>query len=341
VIEVTTSADCWDVWRSEVGLDDVYYDLRYLEVWQDWERGEAVGVRFTHPLGTVLFPVIRVPLDRLAGGGGAVDLRTAYDFGGPLAFGERPGELIAAFDRVWTKVVESWGGVTEFCRLHPFRCRHRPAGASFHAANYVVELAGDPGAIWARLHPTHRRQVRRARRDGLRARVHGSPSPEQAGAFATLYGETMERVDGAAFYRFPRRLLTRLLALDEVCLVEVDDAAGPVAMALFLASGRELFYFLGASTRHAALATPSALLHDEARRFACAQGFERIHYGGGSEGVRGFKSRLADSQVPYYVVRRIHDVRAYERILAATGCRDAGEFPPYRSLLFKSPPELC
>lgn len=341
MIEVTTSAPCWDAWRSEVSLDDVYYDLRYLEIWQGWERGEAVGVRFTHPLGTVLYPVIRVPLDSLAAGAGAVDLRTAYDFGGPLAFGERPGELMAAFERVWTGVVKSWGGVTEFCRLHPFRCRHHPAEARFHAGNYVVELDGDPEEILARLHATHRRYVRRARRDGLLARVHGSPSAERTEAFAALYRETMERVEGPAFYRFPRRLLTRLLALDETSLVAVDDAEGPVAMAIFLASGRELFYFLGASTRRASLHAPNALVHDEARRFARERGFERIHYGGGGEGVRQFKSRIADREVPYYVVRRVHDPRRYARLLAANDCRDDGPFPGYHGLLFKSPSAGC
>jgi predicted N-acyltransferase len=205
----------------------------------------------------------------------------------------------------------------------------------------VVELAGDPDDILARLHSGHRRDVRRARRDGLMASVRRRPPPERAAAFAALYRETMERVRCAPFYRFPERLLTRLLALDEMSLAAVDDAEGPVAMALFLASGRELFYYLSASTKRAASQTANALLHDEARRFACRNGFERLHYGGGGEGLRGFKSRLADGEEAYYVLRRVHDERAYARLLAANDCREGGEFPAYRELLFKASPERC
>lgn len=330
MIEVTTSLRRWDAWRREAGLADVYYDLRYLRIWQRWERGEATGVRFTHPLGTVLYPLIRVPLDALAAGAGAVDLRTAYDFGGPLAFGERPAEVMAAFDREWTETVRGWGVVSEFCRLHPFRCRCRPPQARFHAGHHVLELEGSADEILARLHRGHRRDVRRARRGPLTAGVHPSPPPALAGAFADLYAETMERVASEPFYRLPRRLIARLVGLDEVTLVTVDDARGPVSMALFLASGRELYYFLSASTTRSSRHTPIAMLHDEARRFALSQGFERIHYGGGGGGLERFKSRLSDSQVPYYVVKRVHDPAAYARLVEANDCRGESVFPAYR-----------
>jgi hypothetical protein len=333
VIETTTSPGRWDDWCREVGLGDVYYDLRYLEIWETWEGGEAVGIRFVDALGTVLYPLLRRPLDALAGGAGAVDVRTAYDFGGPLAFGERPAELLAAFDDAWTQEARRWGVVSEFCRLHPFRCRRRPPAASFHADNYVLELSGSRDEVLARLHRSHLRDLRRARRGPLRARVERSPSPARVDAFAALYGETMERRGSDPFYRFPRRLLERLLGLDEVSLVAVDDAQGPVAMALFLASGRELFYFLSASSPRAARHTPGALLHDEARRFALAQRCERIHYGGGGEGVRRFKSRLADSKVPYYVVRRVHDPATYARLVSANRCEHETVFPAYQGLL--------
>lgn len=334
MIETTTSLRRWDAWRHEVGLDDPYYDLRYLRIWQTWERGEAVGVRFTHPLGTVLYPLLRLPLDALAGGDGRVDVRTAYDFGGPLAFGESADELLAAFDAAWTEQARRWGVVTEFCRLHPFRCRRRPAAARFHADNYVLELAGTEDEVRARLHHSHRRHVRRARGGPLRPRIERAPPPASAEAFAALYAETMERLESIPFYRFPRRLLDRLLARDEMTLVAVDDARGPLAMALFLASGRELFYFLGASsprpeTRH----TAGALLHDEARRFALTEGFERIHYGGGAPGLRLFKSRISDSSVPYYIVQRVHDPAAYARLVTANGGDEATGFPAYHGLL--------
>lgn len=333
MIETTTSLRRWDAWRREVGLDDVYYDLRYLRIWQTWEGGEAVGVRFVHPLGTVLYPLLRLPLDALAGGAGAVDVRTAYDFGGPLAFSERPDEVLAAFDAAWTEEARRWGVVSEFCRLHPFRCRHRPPAARFHADHYVLELAGTVDEIFARLHRSHRRDVRRARRGPLHAWADRSPSAARIAAFGALYGETMERRKSDPFYRFPRPLLDRLIARDEVTLVAVDDPQGPVAMALFLASGNQLFYFLSASSLHAARHTPGALLHDAARRFALEQGFERIHYGGGSAGVRRFKSRLADSRVPYYIVQRVHDPPAYARLVSANRCAGATGFPAYRGLL--------
>lgn len=333
MIEATTSLRRWDAWRREIGLDDVYYDLRYLRIWQRWEGGEAVGVRFVHPLGTVLYPLLRLPLDALAGGAGAVDVRTAYDFGGPLAYGQRPDELLAAFDAAWTEEARRWRVVSEFCRLHPFRCRPLPPSARFHADHYVLELAGTEDEIAARLHRSHRRDVRRARRGPLRARVDRSPPPARVDAFAALYSETMERRGSDPFYRFPRRLLGLLCARGEVALVGVDDSQGPVAMALFLASGRELFYFLSASSPRAARHTPGALLHAEARRFALEQGFERIHYGGGDAGVRRFKSRLADSRVPYYIVQRVHDPAAYARLVNANGCAGVTGFPAYHGLL--------
>ena len=333
-IETTTDAETWKTWRDAAGVEDVYYSFDYLNIWESEEKGEPVGIRFDGSAGRVLYPLVRVPLDSLDGGEGYVDVRTAYDFGGPLTFtyGTDGSTLLDQFEPEFTELLESWNTVTEFARLHPLRVETVPDNAVHHADNYVVDLSEGFEPVYDGYKSSFARNVRQAEDHGLDIAIDDDPGDEERTAFSDLYLDTMEKVDAEPFYFFDRGTLEMLMDLEEMATVTTRTSDGDIiASALVLESANDLFYFLGASDQDYLELRPNNILFDRIIRHAARSDYDHFHLGGGSQGLRRFKSQMATGTVDYHLFKRIHDHEAYEAICEAEGEDPEDDaFPPYR-----------
>jgi len=267
----------------------------------------------------VLYPVVRVPLDDLPGGRGHHDLRVPYDFGGPLALGDDPVALLAAFDEAMAPLRKEWGVVTEFARLHPYWTP--PPDAVPRGAHAAVDLHAEG----AEHHATHRQDVRRALREGVRVTFHDAPAPSDLDAFLSLYAHTMERLDAVPYFRFDPGVLRRVGEHPAMTLAVARRDADVLAAALFLRAGKRYFYFLSASGPAHLRLRPNNLLLHEAIAWARREGARTLHLGGGSPSLRRFKERLANVRVQTALWRRVHDPGA----LRALGGHDDGWFPTW------------
>lgn len=333
-LEVIDEDAAWDELRAGLGLEGPYVRLDWARIWAVEEGGRAFGIVGRGSAGTVLYPLVEIPLDRLAGGAGHVDWRTPYDFGGPFVAGPDPADVLARFEpalRAWGR---ARGVVTEFARLHPYRTAlARPSDALPHQDHCVAVLDDGLEAARAACDSTHRRNVRAARRRGVGVAVHEDPNPAVAEAFIELYAETMEHLGASADYRFSRATMEAILARGESVLVTaaVDDRI--IAAHCYLVSGDTLFYFLGASSRADLSLRPVNLLHDAAFELALARGLRRLHLGGGADPLRRFKRQIGPSSQPYFVLRRVHDEPAYRRLVDRNPTPAPATFPAYRRVL--------
>lgn len=338
-IETTTDAETWTTWIDAAGVEDVYYSFDYLEIWETEEKGEPVGIRFDGSAGRVLYPVVCVPLDPLEEGTGYVDVRTAYDFGGPLTIthGADGSTLLDQFDPAFVELLESWNTVTEFARLHPLRVDSVPDDAVHHADNYVVEFDEGYERVYDEYKSSFARNVRQAEDHGLEVAIEDEPDDAARRAFIDLYLDTMEKVDAEPFYFFDESTLQALMDLPEMATVTTRTETGEIAAsAIVLQSANDLFYFLGASDRDYLDLRPNNILFDRIIRHAAQSGYDQLHLGGGSEGLRRFKSQMATGTVEYYLRKRVHDREAYETICEAEGENpDADAFPPYRDAILE------
>jgi hypothetical protein len=313
----------------------VYYSARYARIWAAEEAGRFVGIRYSGPAGVVLYPLILVPLDSLPGGAGLQEARTPYDFGGPRGFGEDLEALHEAFRPELLAWFASQGVVSEFARLHPLSGGGRSADAKLHAENFTVDLGTAYDDLFAAQHRRHRRAVRAFTKRHGEPRVVSDISTDDASMFIELYEQTMARVGASTDYFFDGETLRALTTLEEMSLVRAGSVDAPFGAALFLRSGADLFYFLGASSSERPAGTNNAIF-DAAIRYGQSLGLRMLHLGGGSESLRSFKSQIASGSVPYYVLLRVVDEERYSAVCEACGAAGAAQFPAFRPLLVAS-----
>ena len=330
--ETTRDDETWAAWLAAAEVDDVYYSSRYARIWAQEEHGSFIGIRYESTAGRVLYPLLLVPLDALPAGAGVFEARSPYDFGGPRADSDDSEEVHREFRIALLDWLRSRHVVSEFARLHPLSGGGRPADARPHAENFIVDLTIPYDDLLASQHRRHRRAVRAfARRNG-EANVVSQVSPDDTSAFIALYALTMSRVGAGLDYRFTRETLSALMALDEMCLVRAEGENGTCGGALFLRSGSDLFYFLGASAGDRPPGTNNAIF-DAAIHHAQSRGLQTLHLGGGNESLRDFKSQIASGTIPYCVLQRIVDESRYAALCEACGASGSADFPAFRSML--------
>ncbi|MBW1761568.1 MAG: hypothetical protein DRH30_09550 [Deltaproteobacteria bacterium] len=330
--DTTRDDETWSAWLADAGVDDVYYSASYAAIWAREERGSFIGIRYESATGRMLYPLLLVPLDSLPGGAGLVEARTPYDFGGPRGDSADLVQLHEEFRTALVAWLRSHRVVSEFARIHPLCEGGRPADAKIHAQNFIVDLSLAYDDLFSSQHRRHRRAVRAfARRNGD-ADVISDISPADASSFVELYDRTMRRVGASSDYHFTHETLSALMSLEEMCLMRATGETGTGGAAIFLRSGSDLFYFLGASADDRPPGTNNAIF-DAAIRHAQARGLRTLHLGGGSESLRAFKSQIATGTVPYSLVQRIVDAPRYAALCEACDSSDSTHFPAFRSKL--------
>jgi predicted N-acyltransferase len=335
-LEVTRDRSIWNAWLA--GLpSDVRDTPAYYGVARHLDPGEACCARFEADGSVVVYPFLK---RRVPAHGDRWDVTSAYDLGGYLLRVERAGDssrLLASFQREWTAWCQEQRVVSEFVRLHPLRLPSTdptllPDGFEHHQDHAVVDLeetGQDPASMY---HASHQRSLRRGRRAGLEgSRLSCDDWPE----FHSQYEASMLRVGAPHYYRFPRAFFAELVReIPGVELFGVRHAGNLIASALFLSSRKILYYFLGGSDPAAWHLRPNNVLFDHVIRWARAEGFERLHLGGGAPELRRFKMGFGARPVPYYVLRKVHDPETYERLIRPEDQALGPFFPQYRAAAF-------
>lgn len=135
----------------------------------------------------------------------------------------------------------------------------------------VVDLSASPSALWTRLSPGVRYNVRLARRHGLRV-VDGRG--DDLGAFYRLLAQTAARAGFGVHCREYYEAAWEHLASQgqaRLALAELDGE--PLAAALTLTAGRRAFHVYAGSSLVGRQLKPNDLLHWEVIRRAQADGF--------------------------------------------------------------------
>jgi len=341
-LETTRDPNEWEAWRGAMGLEDAYYRADYGRIWEGEESAEWVGLRYgAGEAGEVLYPVLRDPLDYLPAAEGHCDLRTAYDFGGPVVRGERPAEAMREFREALEGLAGEWGVVTEFARLHPYRVTTLPDAAGFHADNLHVDLTRDVDGVRGAYADRHARRVGEAEEAGLEvALYHGEEAGAWSEDFIELYYRTMLRVGAGGHYFFLPETLRSLVRHPKMTLAVVRLPGGAsgggakiVGAGMFFRAAEVVYYYLSGSHPHHLEKRPNNLMLDRIVEYGCGNSFERLHLGGGDESLRGFKSQVATGSVSYHILQKVYDEKAYRRLAKSVGGDpdpDAdGAFPAY------------
>lgn len=225
--------------------------------------------------------------------------------------------------------------------LRPDAHAHAPADAgAFHGETVNVDLTLPATTLWAQMRHNHRRDITKAIKSGLVARM--DQGFERYGAFKQLYRATMDRRSASPYYFFGDEYFAGLRdALGErlhLCVVEKDDAV--IGAGLFIETGGIVQYHLGGTDESFNRLESSKLMIHFACGWAKERGNHYMHLGGGVGGATDsllhFKAGFSPLRHPFYTWRAVIDMAEYRRLVRAHDPSSdletpGGFFPLYRA----------
>ncbi len=266
------------------------------------------------------------------------DIETPYGYGGPISNSE-DADFLSEANRAFSEWCISHGVVAEFIRFHPLlqnqrwvrsganrsydnmtnvnrsdndrqnakrsdnsgsdvNIRFDRETASIDLSRFNVDASPfDKGA---------RNVIKRAQRLGICVKAY--PARDYIGQFEELYRRTMDRLGVDEYYYFSKKYFTNLAELSDASgMLLVSEQAGVWAVAaLFFGGTKWLHYHLSASDPEQRLPGATNLLLYEAARMGRAQGYTRLHLGGGrtnapSDSLLKFKRAMATDMHSFYL----------------------------------------
>jgi len=323
---------------------DVYHLPAYSVV--DAGPGER-PVAFVHREGdsVLLLPLVVRPIEDSP----LLDARSPYGYPGPVSnvAPDSPGG-VDFWHRAGLGLVEALREariVACFVRLNPLfdvstEALARVGAVVEHGQTVAVDLTQTPEELWSGTRSNHRRQINRARREGVTTTVDDwSLLPE----FVSIYHETMDRVGATDFYFFDDAYFAALRAevSDSVHLIVAESEGVSLAGGLFFSCDGITQYHLGATRDDALARQPMKLVQADAMAWARGRGDHTFHLGGGLGGTDDplfhFKAGFSSWHPPFGTWRVVTDPHAYARIAAERAPTvDASDlvrfFPAYREL---------
>jgi hypothetical protein len=315
---------------------DVYHLPGYVRLDAGLSGARPVAFRYAEAGRVLLVPLLlrEIPDTDL------LDAISPYGYPGPvtdtgsddLGFWSRGGQAMA--ELLCTQRV-----VTAFIRLHPLLDHPAPALAEtgtvvHHGETVSIDLRLSAEEIWQQTHRSHRNQINKAKRAGIRIVIDDWDRLDE---WIATYHATMRRVGATDFYFFAPEHFHRLrdtLAGTAHLAVAVDGDDEVLGGNLFFEYGGFMHTHLQ-STRDGEIRYADKLLYHEVRMWGRDRGNEVYHLGGGvggqADSLFRYKAAFAAGRHQFHTWRVITDQRSYEKLAGTpTPQALAGRFPPYR-----------
>jgi serine/alanine adding enzyme len=204
------------------------------------------------------------------------------DYGGLCTDGDRVADLTLV--TAATDLARANGAELELRHL-----TDRPIDlpASRHKVTMTLDLDDGEEAVWGRIRSNRRGQVRKARRNGLVASVHG---PEALDAFYHIIATNMRDL-GSPVHR--RRYFQAVLTGfgDDARIILVRDGTEPVGAGVVLLHGDRIVLPWSSSLRSSFSRGPNQLLYWEALRYGIERGCRLFDFGRSSRDSGTFESK--------------------------------------------------
>ncbi|GAA1549045.1 Acetyltransferase (GNAT) domain-containing protein [Brevibacterium sandarakinum] len=312
-------------------------------------RATLMAAVWTEDSGHILYPFFMRSIEGpTRGGDGRFELRdiiSPYGYGGPLHWGLADAAESAA--RFWADF-DSWARdnnvVSEFlrCSLFDEELLPYPGRLRQRQTNFVRDLTVSAEELWTGVLSKVRRNVRRAKREGVSAVI--DTEGELIDEFLRIYLSTMDRRSSAQWYRFDREFFAGLhAALPGKCAYVFAQHEGRlISVDLLLLGADAGYYFLGGTDEAAFSVRPNDFVKWEVMNWLHERKYRNYVLGGGvrsDDGLERYKRGFApDGGVAFLTGERVFATEEYERLTAArrAGVDESGLtwdeefFPAYR-----------
>ena len=263
---------------------DFYHLPEYVAACAAYEHGDGRALYVEDGAASFLLPLIIRDIpesDRR-------DAMSPYGYPGPLVSGSSDPEFLSTAMATGLAAIGAGGIVSVFVRLHPLLNDLPPVGVGevvLHGETVSIDLSLSQATRHAQLRHNHRRDISRARRNGLVARE----DVDFAGfdEFKRIYRDTMELRAADSYYFFGDEYFDGLRdALQgRLHLMLVEQGEAVAAAGLFVETDGIVQYHLGGTERTLATFEPAKLLLEYAADWATQRGNRNLHLGGGVGGA--------------------------------------------------------
>lgn len=203
------------------------------------------------------------------------------DYGGACAAG---GDAERALVATAAAIAHEENAVLELRCSDP---RPLDLSCSLDKATMLLPLGDDEDAVWDRLSSERRNRIRKGRKAGLKAGIHG---PEALDDFFKVFAANMRDLGSPVH---SRSFFSRAAAeLDgRLRVVVVRDGASPIGAGIMLLDGDTIAIPWVSSLREAFPKCPNQTLYWEAIRFGIAAGFRTLDFGRSSKDSGTFEAK--------------------------------------------------
>jgi hypothetical protein len=303
---------------------DVYQLPSYVELAAKWhEPGEGWAWFAQDDRRSLLVPLVLRAIP------GAEELRDAISprgFAGPVIGGQRAGPDDDFLDAALTTFhhdLQARGIVSAFVRLHPLLSPPLPTLARHgevvdHGDSVSIDLTRSAEELWGQLRVNHRRDIRRALREGYVARM--DEAWQRFDDFVEAYRQSMDRLGAAAHWRLSHDYFAELRdALGphlHLCVVEKDGGLAAASLVTEV-EGMAEYHLAGTMDTHVQ-ASPSKLVIHFLTAWARARRAEILHLAGSlrrDDALSHFKLGFSPDRHPLCSWRLIADEAAYAELV--------------------------
>lgn len=320
--------DAWEGFLSlfDPKLRDVHFSYDYVALFAAQPGGKPVAAGFEGSSGSkVFYPFVLKQIPENVCGSLSerfFSIESAYGFGGPLADHPNDDEL-AGFESLFMEWCIERNVTAEFTRFHPLFSNQNLFKANIvtelNRVTVTVNLESGWDAAFSAAAPTRRRNFRKALRAGLSHRIS-----DDFASFHDLYIETMKRLGADQRYLFTRDFFEEIRQhlSDSAFIVEITHGNLVVSAGLFLRSGKQLYYFLGASLEGFSGVAPNDMMIFSAIKWGCENGCTVLQLGGGlslspDDGLMRFKAGFSCDRADYWIGKRVHNAARHEAFIQA------------------------
>ena len=338
-MQVHTFENSDPAWASLLrGTDhDIFQVPEYLRV-EDVFRGTTTRLLVVEERGDVLLmPLVLSPLP-----GGRMDASSPFRHAGPVFSRAATPEWRRAAVSAALKHLRGEGVVSLFLRALPSVGLEEFTGVGTvveHGPTYVIPLERPLEDIMAGMRQGHRRNMRKAARDGLAA--EHDPNWSHLDDFHRIYAQTMDRLGARPAYRFDHKYFEGLRdEVEEHASLWILLMDGEVAGAHVVTEcNGSVQYLLGATNPDFHRRVPQVAIFEAVLKWAHGRGDTSYVLGGGvQESLLHFKAGFTKEQRPASTARIVVDAAEYVRLCedraATTGRGIQGAesfFPAYRA----------
>ena len=288
MIEVFSTAEDqkWDEIVCSMSNFDVYYLSGYVKAFEKNGDGKACLV-YIHDNNARLIHVIMKrdisdmeEFDGLFKEDEYYDVVTPYGYGGMLIEGRDASGLFSEYiDFCIANNI-----VCEFDRFNPVSNNADKVKEFYEIkelGNTVYIDTSSQETIWQNMSSKNRNMIRKAWKSGMQ--VYWGRAPWMLDSFMEIYNQTMDRDNADEYYYFNKDFYESILydLKQQAMWFYAVAEEKIIAMSIFLFTNGRMHYHLSGSLTDYRSMAPTNLILYEAAMWACEQGYECLHLGGG------------------------------------------------------------